>query len=308
MIVKVSPESPGAGYLMAEIAEEVGLPGGVLNVIAADRGVSELMVRDNRVDKIAFTGSTAAGRKIGAICGERIARCTLELGGKSAEVILDDADINAAAVALAGAECFLSGQVWASLTRIVVRHNRHDEFADALAAAFSAVEVGDPFDAATNMGPLAMERQRDRVEHYIAKGIEEGATLVTGGGRPKHLKRGYYIEPTVFAGVDNNQVIAQEEIFGPVLSVIPADNDEHAIEIANDTIYGLNAAVFTPDPARAREVGGRLRSGTVGHNGMRLDTGVSFGGFKLSGIGREGGREGLRPYLETKTLLLDGAP
>ncbi len=237
-----------------------------------------------------------------------IARCTLELGGKSAAVILDDADMNAAAMTLAGAECFLSGQVCASLTRIVVPRQRHDEFADALAAAFSAVQVGDPFDAATQMGPLAMERQRDRVEHYIAKGIEEGATLVTGGGRPKHLKRGYYIEPTVFAGVDNKHVIAQEEIFGPVLSVIPADNDEHAVDIANDTIYGLNAAVFTPDAGRARQVAGRLRSGTVGHNGMRIDFDIAFGGFKQSGIGREGGREGLLPYLESKTVLLDGAP
>ena len=216
VIVKVSPEAPGAGYLMAEIAAEVGLPPGVLNVLTADREVSELLVRDHRVDKIAFTGSTAAGREIGAICGERIARFTLELGGKSAAVILDDADINSAATILAGAECFLSGQVCASLTRIVVSRERHDEFADALAAAFSAVQVGDPFDVATHMGPLAMERQRDRVEHYIAKGIEQGATLVTGGGRPKHLKRGYYIEPTVFAGVDNKHVIAQEEIFGPV--------------------------------------------------------------------------------------------
>ena len=230
------------------------------------------------------------------------------LGGKSAAVILDDADMNAAAVTLAGAECFLSGQVCASLTRIVVPRQRHDEFADALAAAFSAVQVGDPFDAATHMGPLAMQRQRDRVEHYIAKGIEEGATLVTGGGRPKHLKRGYYIEPTVFAGVDNKHVIAQEEIFGPVLSVIPADNDEHAVDIANDTIYGLNAAVFTPDAARARKVAGRLRSGTVGHNGMRIDFDVAFGGFKQSGVGREGGREGLLPYLESKTVLLDAPP
>ena len=209
---------------------------------------------------------------------------------------------------LAGAECFLSGQVCASLTRIVVSRNRHDEFADALAAAFSAVQVGDPFDPATQMGPLAMERQRDRVEGYIAKGIEQGATLVTGGGRPKHLDRGYYIEPTVFSGVDNKHVIAQEEIFGPVLSVIPADNEEHAVDIANDTIYGLNASVFTPDAARARDVAARLRSGTVGHNAFRVDFGIAFGGFKQSGLGREGGREGLLPYLETKTVLLDEAP
>ena len=308
LIIKVSPEAPGAGYLMAEIADDIGLPPGVLNVVTADREVSELLVRDHRVDKIAFTGSTAAGRKIGSICGERVARCTLELGGKSAAVILDDADIATAAATLAGAECLMSGQVCASLTRIVVPRSRHDEFADALAAAFSAVQVGDPFDAATQMGPLAMERQRDRVEGYIAKGIEEGASLVTGGGRPKHLKRGYYIEPTVFANVDNKQVIAQEEIFGPVLSVIPADNDSQAIDIANDTIYGLNAAVFTPDIARAREVAAELRSGTVGHNNFRMDMGTAFGGFKQSGIGREGGREGLLPYLETKTVLLDEAP
>ncbi|MGB8500831.1 aldehyde dehydrogenase [Mycobacterium sp.] len=308
VIIKLSPEAPGAGYLIAEIAEEVGLPAGVVNVITADREVSELLVRDLRVDKIAFTGSTAAGRKIGAICGGRVARCTLELGGKSAAVILDDADMGAAAATLARAECMLSGQVCASLTRIVVPRSRHDEFADALAAAFSAVRVGDPFDAATQMGPLAMERQRDRVEHYIAKGIEEGATLVTGGGRPKHLKRGYYIEPTVFSGVDNKHVIAQEEIFGPVLSVIPADSEDNAVDIANDTIYGLNAAVFTPDISRAREVAGQLRSGTVGHNNMRIDFGAAFGGFKQSGIGREGGREGLLPYLETKTVLLDEAP
>lgn len=308
LIIKVSPEAPGAGYLMAEIAEDIGLPPGVLNVVTADREVSELLVRDHRVDKIAFTGSTAAGRKIGSICGERVARCTLELGGKSAAVILDDADIETAAATLARAECLMSGQVCASLTRIVVPRSRHDEFAEALAAEFSAVQVGDPFDGATQMGPLAMERQRDRVEGYIAKGIEEGATLVTGGGRPKHLKRGYYIEPTVFANVDNRQVIAQEEIFGPVLSVIPADDDGQAIDIANDTIYGLNAAVFTPDTARARAVAAELRSGTVGHNNFRMDMSTAFGGFKQSGIGREGGREGLLPYLETKTVLLDEAP
>lgn len=308
VVVKVSPEAPAAGYVIAEIAEAVGLPPGVVNVLTADREVSEQLVADPRVDKISFTGSTAAGRRIGSIMGGRIGRCTLELGGKSAAVILDDADFGAAAATLAGAECFLTGQVCASLTRIVVPRNKHDEFADALAAAFSAVTVGDPFDAATQMGPLAMERQRDRVENYIAKGIEEGAKLVAGGGRPKHLERGYYIEPTVFAGVNNSQVIAQEEIFGPVLSLIPADNEEHAIDIANDTIYGLNASVFSADPGRAREVGGRLRSGTVGHNNLRMDFGIAFGGYKQSGIGREGGIEGLHPYLEVKTMLLDGPP
>jgi acyl-CoA reductase-like NAD-dependent aldehyde dehydrogenase len=308
VILKASPEAPGEAYVMAEIAEAVGLPPGVLNVVTADRQVSELLVRDPRVDKITFTGSTAAGRRIASICGERIARCTLELGGKSAAVILDDMDLGTAATSLARAECFLAGQVCSSLTRIVVSKSRHDELVEALAGTFAQVQVGDPFDAATQMGPLVAERQRDRVEGYIAKGLAEGATLATGGGRPAHLERGWFIEPTVFGNVDNSSSIAQEEIFGPVLSVIPAQNEQDAIAIANDTIYGLNASVFTNDVERAREVARQLRSGTVGHNAFRTDFGIAFGGFKQSGIGREGGVEGLLPFLETKTVILEGRP
>jgi aldehyde dehydrogenase (NAD+) len=194
------------------------------------------------------------------------------------------------------------------LTRLVVSRNRHDEFVELLSGYFSQKKVGDAFDESTELGPLAMSRQRDRVEGYIAKGINEGAQLVTGGGRPKDLERGYFVEPTVFANVDNSFIIAQEEIFGPVLSVIPAANETEAINIANDTIYGLNASVFTNDIDRARQVAGQLRSGTVGHNAMRTDFGIAFGGFKQSGIGREGGREGLLPYLETKTVILEGTP
>ena len=308
VILKSSPEAPAEGYILAEIAEEAGLPPGVINVVTADREVSELLVRDPRVDKITFTGSTAAGRRIASICGERIARCTLELGGKSAAVILDDMDIPTAAATFARAECMLTGQVCSSLTRIVVTEGRHDQMAEALADVFSKVQVGDPFEPSTQMGPLVAERQRDRVEGYISKGKAEGATLVTGGGRPEHLEKGYYIEPTVFGNVDNASTIAQEEIFGPVLSVIPARDEEQAIEIANDTIYGLNASVFTNDLDRARQVAGRLRSGTVGHNAFRTDFGIAFGGFKQSGIGREGGTEGLTPFLETKTVILEGRP
>jgi len=308
VILKSAPNAPGEAYILAEIAESIGLPPGVLNIVTADRPVSELLVRDPRVDKITFTGSTAAGRRIASICGERIARCTLELGGKSAAVILDDADLAVAAATLAGAECMISGQVCASLTRVVVSRDRHDHFVEALAGTFSQVRVGDPYDPQTQLGPLAASRQRDRVEGYIAKGIAEGATLATGGGRPAHLSRGWYVEPTVFGNVDNSSTIAQEEIFGPVLSVIPADNERHAVAIANDSIYGLNAAVFTPDIDRAREVASQLRSGSVGHNGFRPDTAIAFGGFKQSGIGREGGREGLLPYLEPKTIVLDGPP
>ena len=217
-------------------------------------------------------------------------------------------DLQAAAGAITGAECFLSGQVCSSLTRIIVSRSRHDDLVEALASTFSQVKVGDPFDPQTQMGPLAMDRQRDRVEGYIAKGIAEGATLATGGGRPKDLEHGYYIEPTVFGNVDNQSTIAREEIFGPVLSVIAADNEDHAVTLANDTIYGLNASVFTNDVHRARQVAGQLRSGTVGHNAFRTDFGMAFGGFKQSGLGREGGTEGLLPFLETKTVILNGDP
>ena len=305
IVLKSSPEAPGEAYLLAEIAEEVGLPPGVLNVITADRGPSERLVRNPGIDKITFTGSTATGRRIASILGERIGRYTLELGGKSAAVVLDDYDVSAVAASLAASTPMMTGQVCAALTRVVVSRQRHDELVGALASALSGIVIGDPFDASTGMGPLAMKRQLDRVEGYIAKGRAEGATLASGGGRPVGLDRGFFIEPTVFANVDNSCAIAQEEIFGPVLSVIPADSEDQAVEIANATQYGLNATVFTNDPDRAFAVARRLRSGTVGHNAQRVDFGIAFGGFKQSGIGREGGVEGLLPFLETKTIVLD---
>jgi acyl-CoA reductase-like NAD-dependent aldehyde dehydrogenase len=308
VIVKGSPEAPGAAYLFAEVCEKVGLPPGVVNVVIAEREVSELLVRNPDVDKVTFTGSTAAGRRIASICGERIARCTLELGGKSAAVILDDYDVEQAARTISGMATFLTGQVCSSLTRIIVDRKRHDDLVEALSACFSKVKIGDPFDLSTQMGPLAMSRQRDRVEAYIQLGKQEGARLAGGGGRPAHLNRGYFIEPTVFADVDNRSTIAQEEIFGPVLSVIPADGEEAAIQIANDTRYGLNNSVFTNDIDRAYRTARRLRSGTVGHNSVRSDFGIAFGGFKQSGLGREGGVEGLLPFLEVKTLLMDAMP
>jgi aldehyde dehydrogenase (NAD+) len=308
VILKCSPEAPGAGYVFAEVCEAVGLPAGVVNVITADREVSELLVRHPDVDKVTFTGSTAAGRKIASICGERIARCTLELGGKSAAVILDDYDIGSAAARIAGYAPFMTGQVCSSLTRIIVSKSRHDQLVDALSAVFGKVRVGDPYDAKTGMGPLAMKRQRDRVEGYIEKGKAEGAKLATGGKRPKDLPRGWFIEPTVFGNVDNHQTIAREEIFGPVLSVIPAPSEAAAVDLANDSVYGLNASVFTNDIERAYATARELRSGTVGHNCFRTDFNIAFGGFKQSGIGREGGVEGLYPFLESKTVLLDAKP
>jgi aldehyde dehydrogenase (NAD+) len=308
VILKASPEAPGVPYLMAEICQSVGLPKGVFNVLTADREVSELLVRHPGVDKVTFTGSSSAGKKIGAICAERVARCTLELGGKSAAVILDDYDLAAAAKSISATARMLTGQVCSSLTRLIVTRSRHDRFVEALASTFSSIRVGDPFEQTTQMGPLAMARQRDRVEGYIARGVAEGAKLATGGGRPKNLARGYFVEPTVFANVANSMTIAREEIFGPVLSVIPADSEAQAVEIANDSVYGLNASVFTNDPERAYRAARDLRSGTVGHNSFRTDFSIAFGGFKQSGIGREGGTEGLLPFLETKTVILEGEP
>lgn len=308
VIVKASPEAPSAPYILAEVCEEAGLPPGVLNVLTADREVSELLVRHAGVDKVSFTGSTAAGRRIASICGERIARFTLELGGKSPALILDDYDLEKAAQVLARATPVMTGQVCASLTRVIVGDRRHNDFVEALSSAFHQIRVGDPFDPASQMGPLAIERQRDRVEHLIEIGKSEGARLAYGGGRPSHLGRGFYIEPTVLGDVDNRSTVAREEIFGPVVSVIRASDEEQAIALANDSIYGLNASVFTNDPERAYAVGRRLRSGTVGHNAFKADFSIAFGGYKQSGIGREGGREGLLPYLETKTMIFETAP
>jgi aldehyde dehydrogenase (NAD+) len=308
VILKASPEAPASALIVAEMAEQIGLPAGVLNVVTADREVSELLVRHPDVDKITFTGSSAAGKTIASICGSRIARCTLELGGKSAAVVLDDYDVDLVADAISGSARVMTGQVCSSITRIVVDRGRHDAFVDALADRFRSIRVGDPFSDEYDMGPLAMKRQRERVESFIEAGIAGGAVLACGGRKPAGLDAGFFIEPTVFGGVSNDAVIAREEIFGPVISVIPADSEEQAVEIANDTIYGLNASVFTNDVDRAYGVMRELRAGTVGHNGVRGDFSIGFGGFKQSGIGREGGTEGLLPFLESKTIVMDAEP
>ncbi len=306
VIIKSSPEAPCSAYLFAQICEEVGLPPGVLNVVTADRDVSEQLIRHPKVDKITFTGSTAAGRRIGSVAAERVARVTLELGGKSPALVLDDYDIEAAAKLL-GTPYFgyLCGQVCHSITRIIVPRARHDAMVEALSAAARSMVLGDPFDGASNGGPLATARQRETVERLVAKGVAEGATLAAGGRRPKHLESGFFFEPTVFGNVDNRSSIAQEEVFGPVLSVIAADSEAHAIAMANDTIFGLNAVVFTHDSERALAIARRLRAGSVGHNASRTDFSIGFGGFKQSGVGREGGVEGLEAFLESKTIVLD---
>ncbi len=309
VVLKASPEAPSAAYAVAAAAQEAGLPPGVLNVLTADRGASEALVRNPAIDKVTFTGSSAAGKRIASICGERIARCTLELGGKSAAVVLDDANLDEVANAMMGNATMMTGQVCAALTRVVVTRKRHDDLVDAIAARLREVVVGDPLTQGTQMGPLAMRRQRDRVESYIESGKAEGAQLICGGGRPSHLDRGFYLEPTLFADVSNSMTIAREEIFGPVLSVIPADDEDALVAIANDSDFGLSGGIFTPDADRAYRVARRMRTGTVGQNGESLDFfNIAFGGFKQSGIGREGGVEGLMPFLETKAVVLASAP
>lgn len=307
VIMKPSPETPLEAYIIAEAAEAAGLPPGVVNLVCGHRDASDHLVCNPGVDKVTFTGSTVAGKRIASVCGERIARCTLELGGKSAAIVRDDFPIEVAAKMLAGTITLMSGQVCAMLSRVIVPRARHDELAEAIAAEMKQVVIGHSGDPTTQLGPLAMERQRDRVEMYIAEG-RKVADLVTGGARPAHLNRGYFIEPTLFANVPNDSRIAQEEIFGPVLSLIPAEDEEDMIRIANDSQFGLNGSVLTQDVDAAYRIGRRVRAGSFGQNGLRMDFGLPYGGFKQSGIGREGGPEGLLPYLEVKTLLLDGVP
>jgi len=308
VIMKPSPETPLEAYIIAECAEEAGIPAGVVNLVPAHREASDHLVNNPGVDKVSFTGSTLAGKRIAEVCGSRIARCSLELGGKSAAVVMDDMSIQEAANILGGAITLVSGQVCAMLTRAIVPKKRHDELADAIASVMKQTRLGYSNDPEAQMGPLAMARQLDRVESYIQAGQSGGADLVTGGNRPSQMNRGYFMEPTLFANVSNDMKIAQEEIFGPVLSLIPCEDEEDAIRIANESNYGLNGSVLTHDPDAAWRVARRIRTGNVGQNGMRSDFSLPFGGYKQSGIGREGGEQGLFHYLETKTILVDEAP
>ncbi|MFN8026673.1 MAG: aldehyde dehydrogenase [Acidimicrobiia bacterium] len=304
VVLKPAPETPLDAYILAEVAQEAGLPAGVLNIVQADREVSEYLVRHKDTDKISFTGSGVAGRKIGAICGEQLKRCTLELGGKSAAIVLDDADLDTTIAGLLPIAIMNNGQACVAQTRILASRSRYDEVVDALAGAASAMKVGDPLDPETALGPMFAQRHRDRVESYIAKGRDEGARVVTGGGRPAGLDKGWYVEPTIFADVDNRMTIAQEEIFGPVVAVIPYDDVDDAVRIANDSDYGLSGSVWTGDPQAGVDVARRVRTGTYGINGMGMDFASPFGGFKDSGLGRELGPEGLNEYLESKTVVL----
>jgi betaine-aldehyde dehydrogenase len=304
LVIKPAPEAPLDAFVMADMLIEAGVPEGVVSILPAGREVGEYMVRHPGIDKISFTGSTAAGRKIGAICGEMLKRFSLELGGKSAAIILDDVDLNSIMEELKFAALMNTGQACIAQTRILASRSRYAEIVDALGTMVGGLTVGDPSDRANYLGPLVAKRQQERVEKYIALGQEEGARVVVGGsGRPSGLDKGWYVQPTVFADVSNDMRIAQEEIFGPVLAVIPYDDEEDAIRIANDSEYGLAGSVWTSDPAKGLDIARRVRTGTYAVNRYLMDFFAPFGGYKASGLGREFGREGLEEYLEYKTMI-----
>ncbi|CAJ1500546.1 aldehyde dehydrogenase [[Mycobacterium] burgundiense] len=302
VVAKPSPETALDGLLLAEIFAEAGLPEGVLNVVPAGPESGEYLVSHAGVDKVSFTGSTAAGMRIASICGGAIRRYSLELGGKSAAIILDDADIPTVVQGLRFASFLNSGQVCTNQTRVLAPKARYGEVVDALCQMVPTMKIGDPTDPTTEIGPLVSERQRQRVEHYISVGLAEGATIAAGGGRPSALPAGWFIEPTIFCDVDNAMTIAQDEIFGPVVAVLAYDDEDHAVSIANDSRYGLGGGIWTADVERGVDLARRVRTGQLSINGASSELTTPFGGFKQSGVGRESGPEGLLNYVELQAI------
>lgn len=307
VVFKPAPETPFDIAFLVDALHEAGLPAGVLNVVTGGGDTGRFLVHHRGVDQVSFTGSTAVGREIGAVCGPEFKRVQLELGGKSAAIVLDDADPEQVRAGLAMGCFFNSGQVCAALSRVLAPRKTYQDVVALVEEAAAGWVLGDPFDPATTLGPLVSERQRERVENYIRLGVEEGARLVRGGGRPAHLDKGWYVEPTVFADAENSMRIAREEIFGPVAVVVPYDDVEDAVRIANDSDYGLHGAVFTADPQRAVDVARRIHTGTFSINNFVYNNRVPFGGVKSSGIGRDSGKEGYESVFELKTINLDAS-
>src|SRR6201991_878471 len=304
IVVKPAAETPLSLFAMAEMFAEAGLPEGVLSVVPGGPETGRALTANPEIGKFTFTGSSVVGKEVAKIAAEKLKACTLELGGKSAAIILEDADLDSTLPMLVFSGLMNCGQACVGQTRVLAPRSRYDEVVEKLSGAVAAMPIGLPDDPGAMIGPLISERQRERVEGYIKKGIEEGARIVTGGGRPEGLDGGWFVQPTVFADVDNSMTIAQEEIFGPVLAIIPFDTEEDAIRIANDSVYGLAGRVLTTDFARAVEIGAQIRTGTYAVNMYAFDPGAPFGGYKNSGLGRENGPEGIEQYCEAKSILL----
>ncbi|RVW01754.1 aldehyde dehydrogenase [Rhodococcus spongiicola] len=304
VVLKPAPETPLNANMVAEIFTEAGVPEGVLSIVPGGAETGEYLVSHPDVDKVTFTGSTAVGRKIGAIAADQLKSCSLELGGKSAAILLEDMDVQSTMPMLMMSGLMNSGQACVGQTRILAPRSRYDEIIDAMVQFSGFMPMGMPDDPAAQLGPIITEKQRDKVLGYIEKGKEEGARLVVGGGIPAGLEKGWFVEPTIFADVDNSMTIAREEIFGPVLSVIPYDTVDDAIKIANDSDYGLAGSVFTTDIDKGIEIAKKIRTGTYAINWYAVDPTSPFGGYKKSGIGREFGPEGLEEYCETKSVLM----
>src|SRR4051794_27391686 len=309
VVLKPSEVAPFNAFILAEVIEEIGLPKGVFNLVTGyGPSAGEALVRHPEVDMISFTGSTRAGKRISELAAQGVKRVALELGGKSASVILDDADLPSAVKGTMNG-CYLnSGQTCTALTRMLVPASKYDEAAKIAAEVAKGFTVGDPLAETTRLGPLSSQAQLERVRGYIKKGVAEGAELVAGGAEPPEgaPAGGYYVRPTVFGKVRNDMTIAQEEIFGPVLAIIPYKDEEEAVRIANDTLYGLAGAVWSKDEARAQRIARRIRAGQIDINGGAFNMNAPFGGFKQSGHGREAGLYGLEEFLEYKSLQLKG--
>jgi len=307
VILKAPIQNGLACYVFAEAVEEAGLPPGVVNVLVADVAESERLVTGPGVDKVSFTGSTPVGKRIAELCGRDIRRVTLELGGKSAAIMLDDVDVDKAVPGIVACSVgMLQGEICTAQSRILVPRERYDEIVDAFAEQIAALPVGDPADRDNVIGPMITRQHRERVEGYIGIGRDEGATVKVGGGRPSHMERGWYLEPTLLTNCSNDMRVSQEEIFGPVAVAIPHDGIDDAIAIANDSPFGLSGTVWTEDEEAALDVARRVRTGTFSLNTYTVDPTTPFGGYKQSGIGREMGVEGLEGFVEYKSVAVSG--